>query len=142
MAAMLQDLDAQGDTKQFVHRVLEAIENAGAAAPVEASPAPSARVPAAFESRVMRAPTDEPLAASASPLPAGDQFTLDRLTNREMEIIELLALRLQNKEIAGRLFISTHTVNDHLKHIYQKLDAKNRRQAVERAVEKRILESQ
>ena len=46
MAAMLQDLDAKGDTKQFVHRVLEAIENAGAAAPVKASPAPGTRVPA------------------------------------------------------------------------------------------------
>ena len=95
---------------------------------------------AAFESRVTRAPEDEPLAASASPLPAGDQFTLDRLTNREMEILELLALRLQNKEIAGRLFISTHTVNDHLKHIYQKLDVNSRRQAVRRGLEKGILQ--
>ena len=37
------------------------------------------------------------------------------------------------KEIAGRLFISIHTVNAHLKRIYRKLDVNSRRQAVERA---------
>jgi hypothetical protein len=43
-------------------------------------------------------------------------------------------------EIASKLHISTHTVNYHLKHIYQKLEVNSRRQAVRRGLEKGILQ--
>jgi len=63
----------------------------------------------------------------------------DLLTNREVDILELVAQRLQDKEIAEKLFISTHTVNGHLKSIYRKLDVNGRRQAVARAKDLGIL---
>jgi len=67
---------------------------------------------------------------------------VENLTNRELEIIELLERRLSNKEIAGLLFITAGTVKGHTIRIYQKLDVKNRRQAVKKAITLGILSPQ
>ena len=62
-------------------------------------------------------------------------FTTEPLTNRELDILELLAQRLRNKEIAARLFVSPETVKGHLTNLYQKLDVHDRHEAVLKAAE-------
>jgi LuxR family maltose regulon positive regulatory protein len=78
---------------------------------------------------------------STSPFPS-PQALVDSLTNREMDILELLQQRLSNKEIAEKLFISTATVKGHLQSIYGKLNVSKRREAVEKAKKIGILSRQ
>jgi DNA-binding NarL/FixJ family response regulator len=56
--------------------------------------------------------------------------TFERLTQREDEILQLLAKGFLSREIALQLSISLETVNSHLKHIYNKLHVRSRTEAV------------
>ncbi|HIB68837.1 MAG TPA: LuxR family transcriptional regulator [Phycisphaerales bacterium] len=51
---------------------------------------------------------------------------LDVLTEREREVLDLLAEGLTNSQIADKLFISANTVKRHLKSVFEKLDVNNR----------------
>ena len=55
------------------------------------------------------------------------------LTEREREVLELMARGATNKEIGERLYLSPHTVKEHTSALYRKLKARNRAEAVRRA---------
>ena len=57
----------------------------------------------------------------------------EQLTNRELEILNLVAQGLSNREIAEQLFVSRCTVESYIKHIYRKLSVTKRTQAVSTA---------
>ncbi len=61
------------------------------------------------------------------------------LTPRELEILELIAEGLSNREIAGRLFVSENTVKTHSGRVFDKLGARRRTQAVQRGRDLRII---
>jgi LuxR family maltose regulon positive regulatory protein len=56
-------------------------------------------------------------------------------SEREREVLRLLAANLSNREIADTLYVSVNTVKTHLKRIYEKMAVKNRHEATSRAAE-------
>lgn len=57
------------------------------------------------------------------------------LSERELDVLKLIAKGCSNQEIADQLYISIHTVKTHSSNLYSKLDVKRRTQAVTRAKE-------
>jgi LuxR family maltose regulon positive regulatory protein len=57
------------------------------------------------------------------------------LSERELEVLALIAAGNSNQEIAAKLFVSTSTVKTHINNLYRKLAARSRTQAVARARE-------
>jgi NarL family two-component system response regulator LiaR len=72
------------------------------------------------------------------PVPAGEPFVPDEkkredlgITRRELEILELIAQGMSNREIAEKLYVSENTVKTHSSRVFDKLGAKRRTQAVQ-----------
>jgi LuxR family maltose regulon positive regulatory protein len=121
MADLLKRLIKKNVAVEYIDRILAAFRDDKQVAVPEASDAQAAPAPS------LEPPSPHsPASTSLQPLD-------ETLTNRELQILELLAQRLQNKEIAEKLFISVETVKAHLKSIYLKLDVSTRRQAITRA---------
>jgi LuxR family maltose regulon positive regulatory protein len=70
---------------------------------------------------------------SAQPTPPAAQALVEPLTERELEVLRLIAAGLSNREIAQELVVAVSTVKTHINHIYGKLAAKSRIQAVAKA---------
>ena len=64
---------------------------------------------------------------------------VDSLSDREQAVLRYLPTMMSNQEIAGELFVSVNTVKTHLRAIYRKLDAADRREAVRRARDLELL---
>jgi DNA-binding NarL/FixJ family response regulator len=72
---------------------------------------------------------------AAQPPPARPPIALDQLTERESEVLRLVAQGLSNAEIADRLYISLFTAKTHVSRVLTKLDARDRAQLVMLAYE-------
>jgi len=68
-----------------------------------------------------------------------DRAASDELTAREMEVLELLSEGLSNRDIGDRLGIAEKTVRIHMTHIFDKLGAEDRTQAVLKAIQRGLV---
>jgi len=74
-----------------------------------------------------------------TPKPAA-QLERPHLSPRELEVLDLIVRGLSNKQIAYDLKISEETAKNHVKHIFEKLDVRNRTQAATIAFRRRIIQ--
>ena len=116
IASILNRLDNSRDTSDYVQTLRNAFKNAAS-------------------------DTEGRTVASESTSQMSTQQALfeSDLTNREIEILTLLAQRLRNKEIADKLFISDGTVKQHTINLYKKLGVDSRREAVAKALSMNLL---
>jgi LuxR family maltose regulon positive regulatory protein len=75
----------------------------------------------------------------SSPAPSRAEGLVEPLSERELEVLQLVAEGLTNREIACRLFLSLNTVKAHCRNIYGKLNVHSRTQAIARAQELELL---
>jgi DNA-binding NarL/FixJ family response regulator len=75
----------------------------------------------------------------SSALNKKDATKIDELSKREIEVIQLMAGGLSNKQIADRLFISVKTVKSHITHIMEKLKTINRTESVLCAIKNNLV---
>jgi LuxR family transcriptional regulator, maltose regulon positive regulatory protein len=98
----------------------------------------------AYVGRLLEAQGSRPLpigqspSSSVTPQATGNNL-IEPLTDREHEVLRLLAAGLSNREIAEQLVVSVNTVKAHAKSVNSKLNTHNRTQAVNRAQELGLL---
>jgi DNA-binding NarL/FixJ family response regulator len=91
---------------------------------IHAAAAHHALLDPAVQSRLLAAAT----AGAAAPVPAAE--LPDELTPREAEVLRLIARGMSNAEIAASLVVSEATVKSHINHLFAKIGARDRAQAV------------
>jgi LuxR family maltose regulon positive regulatory protein len=78
-------------------------------------------------------PIAEPEGAASTKSQVDQSGLIEPLSDRELEVLHLIAEGLTNPEIAARLYLSIHTVKTHTRNIYGKLNVHNRTQAIAQA---------
>ena len=76
---------------------------------------------------------DKLLAAFPAPTRAARPSIVEPLSDREIEVLRLIAIGASNQEIAEKLVVAVNTVKRHVSHIFDKLQVTNRTQAVAKA---------
>ena len=90
-----------------------------------------AKILAAFEAEKQKTEDKLPLSSA--------QHLIEPLSQRELEVLQLIALGLSNDEIGKRLYLALDTVKGHNRRIYDKLQVQRRTEAVARARELGLL---
>jgi LuxR family maltose regulon positive regulatory protein len=88
---------------------------------------------------LLAAAEDVQTTPAAVPGMAAAALSVTPLSNREIDVLELLAQRLSNKEIAERLHVSPETVKKHTRNIYEKLGVHGRQEATAKALAQRLI---
>ena len=134
---------ARGDVTRALESLARAFESAEPEGYVRifADEGPSMAALLMEAARRQLAPTYVSLlqAAFASNRPIRRQGLIEPLSERELEVLRLLATEMSGPEIAGHLVVSLNTVRSHTKSIYAKLGVSSRRAAVRRAAELGLL---
>jgi LuxR family maltose regulon positive regulatory protein len=99
-------------------------------------------VPLGYLGRLLRAFEHEspPGVSAARRRGAGIPGLVEALSERELEVLRLLAAGKPNRDIADELYVTSDTVKKHASHIYNKLGAANRTEATARARELGLLD--
>jgi len=103
-------------------------------------PRVAGRVMDEFRRLAAAAPAAAPTADAATVVGELEPVALEALTEREQQVLALLAQGLSNKEIAGRLYLTEGTVKNYVSAIIGKLQANDRTQAVVTALRRGLVE--
>ncbi|MCB9098896.1 MAG: tetratricopeptide repeat protein [Anaerolineales bacterium] len=93
----------------------------------------------AFDQKSLEIPASSPVKKETHPSPLTSQPLIEPLSDRELEVLDLIAAGLSNQEIADKLIIAEGTVKKHIHNIFGKLGVRRRSQAILRATELNLL---
>ena len=134
-AAARDRLGDRSGAEASIERALELAERDGVVLPFMLAPARELleRHPRHRTAHATLLSTILDLLTGSAPQPAEPALVLDELSDAELRVVRYLPSNLKAPEIASELFVSANTVRTHLRHIYAKLGAHSRSEAVARA---------
>ena len=89
-----------------------------------------------YEGGIYYSPRVTEIAMSLSPIP---NSSLNQITDRELEVLQLISRGYTNHEMAEKMHLSRHTTESHRRHLLTKLDARNTAQLVRKGLEKGLI---